>query len=621
MAEIISQANIANLDQDILDTGRAVNTKAIITPRYGAPFKSLPLVSSEAQAKADEVIAQGFYKGFATEALLLAAKPAVSDMRARADDTRKIWRWTRTSAEGVTPVTGTWTDTGLSELDQAKEDATIKANAAEVNAKEYADQKISGIAETVSLSPAVAFTDESGYVLTEIGQDGKVKSSDFIGPTGSLSEALEKTSAISDKNTSSLAGAWTDESGAVLFGVNSDATIESPYPPIQGFGVDAIRSQMLPKEKLNAAGLYLDKVSSEHLNPIKWEVMVAPNATDGMGHCRMGSMYQLTPTKFYVSFTQFKTAGTDQAGGRLVARFVDVDFTNKTSVVGETRVIYDGIPNLEHPPAQPHFFKVKDGVIMIFNLHHDLVTYKSTDGCLTWTEIGRYSPEPRTFWLANDGIVQIQNGVYKDRIVAAGFAWAVNSTSSMFLRSMYSDDFGVTWQVGYDFDPITIGLSKLMNETGITVDTNNDLIFIVRNEAATGDRDLTTGKTFFKSTDGGKTVTRFYPTTPFLAAICQTGIFQFAQNSWDGVPKIITTAPTTTGSRNGLKLRISYDNMESTAWEYNIYPTTLVTGYSSIKKVSPHMLGIVCEYGGFNAVSNVVINFINFKEIFNGSTI
>lgn len=72
------------------------------------------------QTQANGFVAQGFYKGFATEALLLAAKPSVAEMRARADDTRKIWRWNRTSAEGVVPAVGTWTDTGLSELDQAK---------------------------------------------------------------------------------------------------------------------------------------------------------------------------------------------------------------------------------------------------------------------------------------------------------------------------------------------------------------------------------------------------------------------------------------------------------------------------------------------------------------------
>lgn len=79
------------------------------------------------QAKADEVIAQGFYTGYATETALKASLPNASEMRARADDTRKIWRWNRTSAEGVTPVTGTWNDTGLSELDLAKDFANSNA--------------------------------------------------------------------------------------------------------------------------------------------------------------------------------------------------------------------------------------------------------------------------------------------------------------------------------------------------------------------------------------------------------------------------------------------------------------------------------------------------------------
>lgn len=119
MADMVTKQELEAAKIDVKHAGEAVNTKKVITPRYGAPFKSLPLVAAEAQAKADEVVAQGFYRGYTTEALLLAAKPAVAEMRARADDTRKIWRWTRTGAEGVTPVTGTWIDTGLSDLDQA----------------------------------------------------------------------------------------------------------------------------------------------------------------------------------------------------------------------------------------------------------------------------------------------------------------------------------------------------------------------------------------------------------------------------------------------------------------------------------------------------------------------
>ena len=120
MAEMVTKQELANAKIDAKDLGDAINEKKTVTPRYGAPFKTVPLVIEELNTKANEVIAQGFYKGFATEALLLAAKPTVSEMRARADDTRKIWRWNRASAEGVTPVTGTWSDTGLSDFDQAK---------------------------------------------------------------------------------------------------------------------------------------------------------------------------------------------------------------------------------------------------------------------------------------------------------------------------------------------------------------------------------------------------------------------------------------------------------------------------------------------------------------------
>lgn len=126
----VTKEKLINADIDVDNLGKAVNEETIVTPRYGDQYKSAPLAIKEIEdngvvavaalnAKADQVVAQGFYKGYTTEALLLAANPAVAEMRARADDTRKIYRWNRTSAEGVTPVTGTWADTGLSDMDIA----------------------------------------------------------------------------------------------------------------------------------------------------------------------------------------------------------------------------------------------------------------------------------------------------------------------------------------------------------------------------------------------------------------------------------------------------------------------------------------------------------------------
>jgi hypothetical protein len=49
MASIITSQDFEDVKRDIEDTGKAVNTDAVITPRYGDVFKSIPMVSREAQ--------------------------------------------------------------------------------------------------------------------------------------------------------------------------------------------------------------------------------------------------------------------------------------------------------------------------------------------------------------------------------------------------------------------------------------------------------------------------------------------------------------------------------------------------------------------------------------------
>ena len=231
---------------DVKHAGEAVNTKKVITPRYGAAFKSLPLVSAEAQAKADEIVAQGFYRGYATEALLLAVKPTVSEMRARADDTRKIWRWNRTSAEGVTPVTGTWTDTGLSDKDIAAADATTKADAAKdvaiSESKTYANQiatptkaykKINGTITVIRDTNGelrVVNTTTSG----EFVQYGSAQQKDLIAGTGitiletATSYTIEAGETIYEAPTEFVLCLIAGQSNATYYG--GGAASSTPVP-------------------------------------------------------------------------------------------------------------------------------------------------------------------------------------------------------------------------------------------------------------------------------------------------------------------------------------------------------------------------------------------------------
>ncbi|MFV5186939.1 pyocin knob domain-containing protein [Acinetobacter baumannii] len=100
-----------NLERDIDDTGKAINTDSVITPRYGEPFNSMP--------RAIRILMEvGGWKAYLTEAILLATTPLVNPSVGYAFDTKKLYLWNGTN----------WIDEGLSPLDQAKAFANANPN-------------------------------------------------------------------------------------------------------------------------------------------------------------------------------------------------------------------------------------------------------------------------------------------------------------------------------------------------------------------------------------------------------------------------------------------------------------------------------------------------------------
>lgn len=104
MVDLVTKQELANAKIDTKDLGEALNLKKTITPRYGDNFKSLPLAIQE-------VIETGGFEPFATEVALKASIPILTKKASYALDTHKIWLWD----------SGTWKDTGLSSIDQAKD--------------------------------------------------------------------------------------------------------------------------------------------------------------------------------------------------------------------------------------------------------------------------------------------------------------------------------------------------------------------------------------------------------------------------------------------------------------------------------------------------------------------
>ncbi|MFC2996358.1 hypothetical protein ACFODO_13985 [Acinetobacter sichuanensis] len=123
----LNNQTFIDLERDANDTGKFVNTKQIITPRYGNPFKSAPLIAAE-------LAENGMFQPFATEVLLKAYIPVVVPTVAKALDSKKVFIWEIRAPK----IKAEWYDTGLSEKEQAISaaavDAKSKADAAQANA-------------------------------------------------------------------------------------------------------------------------------------------------------------------------------------------------------------------------------------------------------------------------------------------------------------------------------------------------------------------------------------------------------------------------------------------------------------------------------------------------------
>ncbi|WP_447512112.1 SGNH/GDSL hydrolase family protein [Acinetobacter pittii] len=120
MDEMLDPADIANVKIDLVHIGEGGNEDKVVNPRYGEPFKSLPMVSREGEENfifaTQQIIQAGLMEGFSTEAELLASRPTVVKKYAKANDTKNVWFWNKPvgAADG-----NYWTSTGLSELEQS----------------------------------------------------------------------------------------------------------------------------------------------------------------------------------------------------------------------------------------------------------------------------------------------------------------------------------------------------------------------------------------------------------------------------------------------------------------------------------------------------------------------
>lgn len=662
---------VRQLEKTDLATGGA---GGVLNQQAQALFERTEYLKENSATKDDVASAYGGLYGFNTYAEFNAVKaiiPSNSVVKiAEANTGSGTWGQGENIWDGATLKKSPYDPVQI-----AKDDATLKANQAETNAKEFAEDSANeaetnakNYATATSANAALAassniiktdssnlheLSDADGNIFAKANTQGELESENFRTEFGSLNSVTKTITKSDSKNLYEFSdsegdfAAYLDPTGAhyaqdytteyasfneIAFAISSldmpgilrvftdcdgniiglektDGTVENAFEP-PTFGISEIRAGVASINKMNDLGLSIDKKITENDVPLKYSVTVSPYQADGTNHQRMPSAVKVGPNRLYVAFTQFSTMSTDQADGRLVGRFVDFDLVNKSATISATIPIIG--EKLGNTYRHPHLIQLRDSILLIFNgAIGELFVYESFDNCETWqlkTMID--CPIDQPWALALDSAVLIEDGRYKGRIVLTLFRYQADG----LVGTVYSDDGGATWIRGQNIYGAQLFPDyPIINETSIALDSQQNLICVIRNEGKTPESRYLI---FAKSIDGGKTLQIFEQTLRTPAIACQTGLKQTAPLIYDGFPRMIATCPTTgDGNREGFRFRISYDNCMSWAHEYKPFPENLRVGYSTVIPLDPKTYALVYEEGTMNASQSIKILFLNLAEV------
>lgn len=219
MTEPITKQQLIDASQDAETLEQVVNgdNESNVTSRKGRIYPTI--------AKAlYEVIQTGGFEPFLTQSALLASAPTVPKKAAKALDTHKIWYW-----DG-----SLWTDTGLSELDQAKADATAKANTAKSEA-------ISAAAADATTKANAAVTSAKTYTDVEI------------------------TERVEEVNNSNYSYATIDDSGKIALAIKKDGTTEVVSLEAKSILTALVNAAFITTGGLSIADSVIEKTESSDL--------------------------------------------------------------------------------------------------------------------------------------------------------------------------------------------------------------------------------------------------------------------------------------------------------------------------------------------------------------------
>ncbi|MGX2584823.1 hypothetical protein ACWB3E_19320 [Acinetobacter baumannii] len=207
MADIVTRTELEEAKVDCKDLGDALNTKQIINPRWGAPFKSLPLAL-------EKVENNGGYISAPTLTALQAIMPSYNWQLARVDATGDEYRWN----PAATPAPK-WEPTGRNYLNDSKA---------------YTDEKTYpvGFIDVDQEDIGFQIVDELTRIILTLSKKGELKT------------ALAKFGVLNvvTNDSSDLAFSVVDDLGRIAFAIRKDGQILPDFRSLsQSYGPHVLK--------------------------------------------------------------------------------------------------------------------------------------------------------------------------------------------------------------------------------------------------------------------------------------------------------------------------------------------------------------------------------------------
>ncbi|EPQ0106654.1 sialidase family protein [Acinetobacter baumannii] len=574
-----------NLERDIEDTGKAVNTDALIEPRYGNPFNSLP--------RAIRLLMEtGGWKAYETEAILLATTPLVNPSVGYAFDTKKLYLWNGTQ----------WVDEGKSPLDLANQ---------------YTDKlvgPITGILSTVNAEPLEVGEDVDGMVYRLVYADGSVAyAGSKIAFKNWQIESIDLPYPFINLDSEENVTFYQSEDG--ILHLPADIRFNRNTSLIES--LQSLTNSVSPERvfRKNSGQAYSQILLNRIPARSEFTSVMTLEESNGLIN-RMMSGVRISTGLFLVWHQQTKPEyDGDGSGSAFWCGFADIDSNYNITVRDKRIFIYPdtdaGI--IKHP----HLGRTNDNrLILVYEKsigyaeetptnkvnYIKYVKYSSDEG-VTWTDpvLLSFKNEPPTNALMALGTTSVVIKLANGRLIVALYS------ISGHCGCIYSDDDGLSWSYSktWIFDP------NWGYEPSIALDSNNDLIMSIRPRT-----NNPMFAAFAKSTDAGVTWSLMHKDR--VVSVTNQSYLMYDETigvhleSHDINPE---------NKRTNFRISLSYDDGYTFPLTYSPFPEDKYVGYTQLIRWADGVYLLLFEYNdtwiSVNQNEQLGVQLLTISEVIN----